>query len=58
MIAIIATTVYFRVPMTTEAKMGFVTSFFGFGAFTFYRNMRLHSTSVLKQASRTKDSSV
>lgn len=58
MCAIIATTIYFRVPMTAEAKMGFITSFFGFGAFSFYRNMRLQSTPLLKQTSTIKDSSV
>jgi hypothetical protein len=44
MAAILATTIFFQVPMSFETILGLVTCFIGFGSFTYYRNDRIQKS--------------
>jgi hypothetical protein len=40
MVLIVATSIYFRTPLSKQSLFGLCTILVGFGAFTYYRNQR------------------
>lgn len=51
MLLIVATSVYFRTPLSEESMCGLLFSLVGFGAFTYYRNLRQTSDPKKKKDS-------
>ena len=44
--AILATSIFFKDKMSFEAILGLITSCIGFGAFTYFRNLRLQKAAA------------
>lgn len=46
MVAILATSIFFRKALSFESTIGLLTSFFGFASFTYHRSKKLRGPDV------------
>jgi hypothetical protein len=57
MVLILATSIYFRTPLSKQSLCGLLTILVGFGAFTYYRNQREGRAAAVENEKK-KDSNV